>query len=153
MRCFCIKINFSNFLWRQLHRSARTLVFFCSGSGSPESFAWLTAEGGREREKEKWRLGTLLAEIVRTKAADKSYRTGSVYQRGQTAIMVNTRKSSEHKPTSPFISGRTRSSQRSNPNLDEHNSRVRKRETPAAYSLRQPVSELLTLAFWRWMVR
>ncbi|XP_042603308.1 ATPase family AAA domain-containing protein 2B isoform X1 [Cyprinus carpio] len=52
--------------------------------------------------------------------------------------MVNTRKSSEHKPISPFISGRTRSSQRSNPNLDEHNSRVRKRETPAAYSLRQP---------------
>uniref|UniRef100_A0A8C1IXB9 ATPase family AAA domain containing 2B n=1 Tax=Cyprinus carpio TaxID=7962 RepID=A0A8C1IXB9_CYPCA len=37
--------------------------------------------------------------------------------------MVNTRKSSEHKPISPFISGRTRSSQRSNPNLDEHNSR------------------------------
>ncbi|XP_073708931.1 ATPase family AAA domain-containing protein 2B [Garra rufa] len=37
--------------------------------------------------------------------------------------MVNTRKSSEHKPTSPFISGRTRSSQRNNPNLDEHNSR------------------------------
>ncbi|NP_001352895.1 ATPase family AAA domain-containing protein 2B isoform 1 [Danio rerio] len=52
--------------------------------------------------------------------------------------MVNTRKSSEHKPSSPFISGRTRSSQRNNPNLDEHNSRVRKRETPAAYSLRQP---------------
>ncbi|RXN23272.1 ATPase family AAA domain-containing 2B isoform X1 [Labeo rohita] len=52
--------------------------------------------------------------------------------------MVNTRKSSEHKPISPFISGRTRSSQRNNPNLDEHNSRVRKRETPAAYSLRQP---------------
>uniref|UniRef100_A0A673G3W1 ATPase family AAA domain-containing protein 2 n=1 Tax=Sinocyclocheilus rhinocerous TaxID=307959 RepID=A0A673G3W1_9TELE len=65
--------------------------------------------------------------------------------------MVNTRKSSEHKPIGPFISGRTRSSQRNNPNLDEHNSRVRKRETPAAYSLRQPVSELLTLAFWRWM--
>uniref|UniRef100_A0A671NVD8 ATPase family AAA domain-containing protein 2 n=1 Tax=Sinocyclocheilus anshuiensis TaxID=1608454 RepID=A0A671NVD8_9TELE len=37
--------------------------------------------------------------------------------------MVNTRKSSEHKPISPFISGRTRSSQRNNPNLDEHNSR------------------------------
>uniref|UniRef100_A0A8C1GWT3 ATPase family AAA domain-containing protein 2 n=1 Tax=Cyprinus carpio TaxID=7962 RepID=A0A8C1GWT3_CYPCA len=52
--------------------------------------------------------------------------------------MVNTRKSSEHKPIGPFISGRTRSSQRNNPNLDEHNSRVRKRETPAAYSLRQP---------------
>ncbi|XP_051500185.1 ATPase family AAA domain-containing protein 2B-like isoform X2 [Myxocyprinus asiaticus] len=52
--------------------------------------------------------------------------------------MVNTRKSSEHKVNSPFISGRTRSSQRNNPNLDEHNSRVRKRETPAPYSLRQP---------------
>ncbi|XP_051510366.1 ATPase family AAA domain-containing protein 2-like isoform X2 [Myxocyprinus asiaticus] len=52
--------------------------------------------------------------------------------------MVNTRKSSENKATSPFISGRTRSSQRNNPNLDEHNSRVRKRETPAPYSLRQP---------------
>ncbi|KAK7151151.1 hypothetical protein R3I93_012170 [Phoxinus phoxinus] len=37
--------------------------------------------------------------------------------------MVNTRKSSEHKPASPFISGRTRSSQRNTPNLDEHNSR------------------------------
>lgn len=65
--------------------------------------------------------------------------------------MVNTRKSSDHKPVSPFISGRTRSSQRNTPNLDEHNSRVRKRETPAAYSLRQPVSELFTLASWRWM--
>nr|XP_055041657.1 ATPase family AAA domain-containing protein 2B [Misgurnus anguillicaudatus] len=37
--------------------------------------------------------------------------------------MVNTRKSSEHKPISPFVSGRTRSSRRNNPNLDEHNSR------------------------------
>ncbi|XP_056619709.1 ATPase family AAA domain-containing protein 2B isoform X2 [Triplophysa dalaica] len=37
--------------------------------------------------------------------------------------MVNTRKSSECKPASPFISGRTRSSLRNNPNLDEHNSR------------------------------
>ncbi len=133
---------------------ARALSFFPVAEVARRrvSPGWQQREG--EREKEKWRLGTLLAETVRTKAADKSYRTGSVYQRGQTAIMVNTRKSSEHKPTtSPFISGRTRSSQRSNPNLDEHNSRVRKRETPAAYSLRQPVSELLTLAFFRWMVR
>ncbi|TRY66134.1 hypothetical protein DNTS_029074 [Danionella cerebrum] len=56
--------------------------------------------------------------------------------------MVNTRKSTERKPPSPFISGRTRSSQRNNPNLDEHNSRVRKRKTPAANSPSQPVSEL-----------
>ncbi|XP_051954924.1 ATPase family AAA domain-containing protein 2B isoform X2 [Xyrauchen texanus] len=36
--------------------------------------------------------------------------------------MVNTRKSSEHKASRPFVLGRTRSSQRNNPNLDEHNS-------------------------------